>query len=36
LCFPPLIEEAALPEIDCNLLAIILGALSSTSQLHYL
>jgi hypothetical protein len=34
VCFPDLIEEAALPFIDAALIAEIAGALSSTSQLH--
>lgn len=37
VCFPDLMEEAALPVADAaDLIAAIAGALSSTSQLHYL
>lgn len=36
VCFPDLIEDAALPLVDCALIAAIGGAVSSTSQLHYL
>jgi hypothetical protein len=36
VCLPDLIEEAALPVEDAALIAAIAGALSSTSQLHYL
>jgi hypothetical protein len=37
VCFPDLTEDAALPFVDTEaLMAAIGGALSSTSQLHYI
>jgi len=33
--FPDLIDDAALPAADCPLIVVIVGAVSSTSQLHY-